>query len=520
MKSRALLSIVSLAAGSLLWLVGCNDRDTSESLERAWSSLVHAEAAPSALGPSMQSAAQLPPDVIAEPYEDAPNDYEAPAQTPEAAENPIARLVDGGGPPVHPLERFYTALSAIDAESSDARPLRVLQIGDSHTASDTFTGPLRTQMQNRFGDSGRGYLYAGTPWGSYRQADAAYSMSRGWSGGVGIRGGADQFSFGGARIVAQRSDEWVERAPCRRCTQGRISDKVVISFLEEPEGGEFRVRVNGEVVAQVSTASNGRGLNTWTAPLPRGENTVRIETTSPQRVTLFGISMTDSSPGITLDSVGINGAMARHFLAFNEAMSVREIAALEPDLLIFAFGANESVSSRYQVERPHEQALELLRKLEAYRGEVISLIARWRQGAPNAECLVLLPPDIRTRDSEPCVNYSFEDERLSGTRCVPQPPSNFAGLLNALRYAALSSGCAVWDQQRAMGGDGSIDIWRELRLASGDGVHLTSAGYEALAHAFWHDLMTNWSMWRSGLTEPLQTSVIHPSLATSARDAQ
>ena len=43
------------------------------------------------------------------------------------------------------------------------RGLVILQIGDSHTAADYFTGELRQKLQARYGNGGVGYLDAGKP---------------------------------------------------------------------------------------------------------------------------------------------------------------------------------------------------------------------------------------------------------------------------------------------------------------------------------------------------------------------
>ena len=39
-----------------------------------------------------------------------------------------------------------------------------MQIGDSHTANDSFSGRLRELFQARFGDAGRGVLPPGVPY--------------------------------------------------------------------------------------------------------------------------------------------------------------------------------------------------------------------------------------------------------------------------------------------------------------------------------------------------------------------
>lgn len=415
----------------------------------------------------------------------------------------------------HPLARLYDKLSALE-DGAQTR-VRIVQIGDSHTASDTFSGPVREALQERFGDAGRGYLFAGTPWSSYRQRDASYSMSRGWTGGVGIRGGADGFGLGGARIVASRRGEWMERGPCRRCERGRSSSEIAIHYLQQPGGGAFDVLVDGKIAANVNANSRTFDAAVLRLHVSEGEHTVRIQTTTDGLVTVFGTSMESSEPGVTYDAIGINGAQLRHYLAFNEAYTKAELASLDPDVLILAFGANEAMSSRYQVRNPVDSALELLGKLEVYRDEVLQLLARYRAVAPDAACILLLPPDMLTRGNEPCVPYIFESEAVSGERCVAQPPYNYAGILNAQRFAAKEAGCAVWDQQHAMGGEGGMDIWRELRLGGRDGVHLTTAGYERLADGFLDDLLDNYAAYRAGHPEPLETTVRLPELATSAR---
>lgn len=421
----------------------------------------------------------------------------------------------------HPLQRFYSLLEVIERPDAPPTRVRILQIGDSHTASDTFTGPLREALQERFGDGGRGYLFAGTPWSSYRQRDASYSMTAGWSGGVGIRGGANEFSLGGARIYTDLVGEVVERGPCRRCTGGREADHLRIHYLRAPEGGDFEVRVDDEAPIRIETRADATSMGVFEMPLAMGEHTLRIESLGGGRVTLFGTSFEDSRGGVIVDSLGVNGAQLRHFLSFNDALTKEEVQSLQPDLLILAFGANEAMSSRYQVRDPKNQALELLEKLQAYRFEILELLERYRSAAPNAECLLLLPPDmLPARSSEGCEDYHFESEELSGVRCVQQPPYNYAGIINAQRFAAMTAGCAVWDQQRAMGGEGAMDIWRELRLGARDGVHLRSSGYDQLAEGFFADLMQNYERWRSGDVEPLSTTVIFPQLATSARDGQ
>ena len=64
------------------------------------------------------------------------------------------------------LNGVFEALSEAEAGRGQA-PVHILQIGDSHTAGDRITGRLRTALQGRFGDGGRGVLPPGIPYAGY-----------------------------------------------------------------------------------------------------------------------------------------------------------------------------------------------------------------------------------------------------------------------------------------------------------------------------------------------------------------
>ena len=59
--------------------------------------------------------------------------------------------------------------------------LTILQIGDSHTAADFFTGEVRRALQARYGSGGPGYVDAGRPHPGVRSAVLSVSATPGWS---------------------------------------------------------------------------------------------------------------------------------------------------------------------------------------------------------------------------------------------------------------------------------------------------------------------------------------------------
>ena len=82
--------------------------------------------------------------------------------SPIAAETPVAPKPHSGK-----LATFYNALAGLEA-GTDASPVTVLHLGDSHIASDRITGEVRKLMQARFGDAGRGLMMPGFPFPYYK----------------------------------------------------------------------------------------------------------------------------------------------------------------------------------------------------------------------------------------------------------------------------------------------------------------------------------------------------------------
>ena len=146
--------------------------------------------------------------------------------------------------------------------------MRILQYGDSHTASDMGTAAFRRHLQARFGDGGRGFVSIGKPWKTYVQEgvrggmtdefepreDAAQGPASGGDGCYGLLGVGIAADGPGARA-------WTEIAP-------RFS-RVEIDYWQEPRGGSFDVFIDGAHARRVATradAALARGSSRSTSP--------------------------------------------------------------------------------------------------------------------------------------------------------------------------------------------------------------------------------------------------------------
>lgn len=416
------------------------------------------------------------------------------------------------------LEHFFEALESVDNSTSGAS-VRVLQIGDSHTASDTTTGRLRELLQDRFGDGGRGFAHPGLPWSHFRQQQMSYGMDGSWDVFRILYGQSPgPWSVGGVRLHSTDGGATITRRTCDSCLGGRTFDRFSVHYLKQPGGGSIAVELDDERVATIDTSSQFEEFAVFTMQTTDAPHELRLRLRSSAPVDIFGISTARSDGGIVYDALGINGAQVQHYLRADPDFTREAVADIDPDLIVVALGPNEAFDNAYRVADPENQVIELLGKLETYRDQYRRLLQRLKAGAPAASCLVLLPPDLKERNSGmPCSEWRFGSGPIDTPLCITPPPYNYGGIINAQRHAAALEGCATYEQQTAMGGEGSFVIWQQLGLGQWDGIHFTAAGYDLLADNLYGDIMSAYERWLAGEPAELLTNIIFPGLTTTAR---
>ncbi|MBI3683404.1 MAG: SGNH/GDSL hydrolase family protein [Acidobacteria bacterium] len=350
------------------------------------------------------------------------------------------------------LVPFFEQLYRHQRGESDGS-LHILQYGDSHTAADEWTGFLRALFQNRFGDGGSGYAYAGRPWNGYRRLDLRSGGTKGWySDGLVGRQGDGWYGLGGVSIRTTRPGESV--------TLEVSCDKLELYYLQQPGGGALEFFDNGVQTGRIST-SGEMGPGYWSYEAPAGFHRFELETVDRLPVRLFGW-VAEQGRGVTYETLGINGAQASIVFRWEEKLLAEHVTRRRPALIVLAYGTNEAGSAEWNKEN--------------YRDMFATLIHRFRQMAPAASILVIGPPDRYYR------------VRNRGWRLL----AGLDRIVEAQREAALGTGCAFWDLRAKMGGKGSMKQWVSSGLAQRDHAHFTAEGYRILGGAVFQDLMEHY----------------------------
>jgi lysophospholipase L1-like esterase len=364
------------------------------------------------------------------------------------------------------LRHLYERLADLEAGRAHD-DVRILQYGDSHTAADLPTMVVRKALQQRFGDGGRGFVAIGAPWKHYFQDGVHTGMSAEFEAYKGKRvhgkrEGDGRYGLLGVSVEATdaAASAWVEGA----------GSKVDVGYLASPRGGSFDLFVDGVKSAHVSTHAADSSSAWRTLDVSDGTHKIEARASGDGEVRLFGAAFDRAAVGVEIDALGINGAQITAPLSWNEAHFAEQLRHRAPDVVILAYGTNESLETRSSQE---------------YEKMLVDVLGRIARAVPGSSCLLLGPPDRAVADK------NKKDEWKTSAKLLE--------IIDSQRKVAEAAGCAFYDQLEAMGGPGTIALWStEPKPRAGkDRVHMTRDGYATLASAFVRDLLAAYGAWKS-----------------------
>lgn len=397
------------------------------------------------------------------------------AAAPRAARGPIARgpsteatmppakeadlppvpIVDPSG---RAFDAFFDKLARVERKEAGAIA-RVAHFGDSLIVSDFVSSTLRRELQTKFGDAGHGFVLIANAWPSYFHADVERYATAGWkvSRIVGPLAPDGWHGLGGVSFRAERH-ALARFGTAKAGAFGRNVSRFVVSYVEEPGGGSFQVRLDGKDHAVVNTSGPEKRARYYEVPVPDGPHELEIQTTSGES-RLFGVILERSGPGVVLDALGVQGARIRFLDKQDDAHWAEQLRSRDPDLVIYEFGANESGDG-------------FLYPMPEYYRTMKDVIAQAQRALPGKSCLIVGAMDRAVKQGDEIVSV----------RVIPS-------LVEEQRKVAAELGCGFFNTYEAMGGKGSMPIWVRRELGQADLTHPTGAGAERIGRWLFYAMM-------------------------------
>ena len=398
-----------------------------------------------------------------------------------------------------PLEPFFEALD--DLERGRIPVVTVVQLGDSHTAGDRFSGRLRELFQGRFGNAGRGMLAPGVPYDGFRPTQVTVTAP-GWrtaASWTGKRPGP--FGLAGFQAQASQPTEVMAIEP----RDDSRFEMLTLGVVRQPGGGTVVVRGDGAELARVATAAAATGTDLVEISLPQPVRRIELAPAGDGSVTLLSWATERATRGVVWDSHGVIGSTATIMDRWDPDTMGRELAQRSPAAIVLAYGTNEGFDDGLTAE--------------GYAADLERQVARLRAMAPNAAILLVGPPDaerlparcpgaMRSDVRYDCAplttaeeaNYSalFKSPRPRGAACRWHAPPRLATVRRVQAQVAARLGLGFWDWSSVMGAQCGLHRWTQAEppLARLDHVHMTPDGYARGADALFETLMLQYQTWK------------------------
>jgi lysophospholipase L1-like esterase len=382
------------------------------------------------------------------------------------------------------LTPFFAALE--QARLGVPRTVHVLQIGDSHSAGDSITGPWRDDLQAEFGVGGRGVLPPGRPFDGFFPHGVHVDQSAGWTVESTFRAdptAPPAFGISGFRLTSHQDGASLTLT----AEPAQAFRRLVVCAEARPQAGAYDVTL-GAVTTRVSLDAPTTGVTCATFPSTELQSQA-VLTTEGGPVTLTSWASFNDAGGVVVSNLGVVGAELKHFERTDDQAVGEELKAYKPDLIVLEFGTNDGFVSHFNAAAFEERLRGQIARLRRLSGGVPILVI----GAPDAESKrgalahnddeggPVPPDDAPTAGPLPYAE-AFRSTWFS-------PPA-LAQIRQIQRRVAQDTGVAFWDWGARMGGPGAADRWANLTppLTRGDHVHTTSAGGVQVATMLQADL--------------------------------
>jgi lysophospholipase L1-like esterase len=394
-----------------------------------------------------------------------------------------------------------------DLRAGRVRRVTIVQIGDSHTQGGHFSGRLRALFQARFGNGGRGMLPPGSPYDFWRPYQVQARQTGTWEVFSSNKKDYTPLPYGLSGFMIRSGDP----AAAIALEAGEDSTPfavVEVGFYKQPDGGTIDLTVDGTLLGSIATRGPGYAMGRRTFRLRVPARHIELRPRGDGSVDIADWAVYGKARGTVLASFGFSGAQVGIMERWDWDNVRAQLGALDPALIILAFGTNEGYAPRKRVEH--------------YEDRLKTRILALKRAAPNASIVLAAGPDanripkycngddgsgqkggdgdkVRTggADRNTCRPLSPEEvgaydamlARSDRALCRWHTPASYDLVRRAQQAAARQTGALFWDWLEFQGGRCSAFRWEKAGLVFPDRVHMKKEGYRRSADRLFAVLM-------------------------------
>lgn len=399
------------------------------------------------------------------------------------------------------IAQFLEKLAVL--QKNNFGKINIVHIGDSHIQADLMTNKIRKNLQNQFGNGGRGFVFPHNLARTNGSWDIRFSSSGNWNNhkivsiidgspmgisGIGLWTNSNDFSiefnakeadnnFNTIKIISPKnansfafstekrtiaSEKKVLKRIVHKIKNGEaisiIADKYNVSIAQIKKANGLKnnnIRAgktlkipSNEMQIKIAERSEFvplKMLSDDNTHYFKSENTLEkiyiIPNKNEKYFELNGIVLENNKPGILYHNIGVNGAKLSDYNKYS--IFFEQLKALNPDLIVVGLGTNESFDKMNSND---------------YMIQLDLFIQNVKAQNPNVEILISTPPPSQFKRKFPNIFVADYAQKI----------------LNV----AEENNYAVWDMYSQLGGLYGVRRNSIKGIIGKDKVHYSKAGYE------------------------------------------
>ena len=357
--------------------------------------------------------------------------------------------------PENGLNTFFNSLNRLMTNGDNQ--INIVQIGDSHIQGDIFTNKARNMLQDFIpgGVGARGFIFPYSIARSNNPYNYKISYNGIWSNcknlnkncpcglaGMNIQ---TQETNSFITIIASQAEEEKNKFNTLRIYWDN-PDSLYQVYINSIPAESYKITSYNSYFIEFKFNGSVQSVNIY---FRRNKSIINKSLS----LVIYGFSLSSDEPGITWNSVGVNGSTIYGFSHCERL--VTELQSLYPDLIIISLGTNDAYGYKFDGV--------------TFKSYYSAFISKLKESMPGVPIILTSPGDclLYRRYSNP---HNLEVEKI-------------------LRDLCSEYHLSFWDYFNIMGGYGSVRYWMRSGLSTYDGVHYQPVGYGLQASMFMESLI-------------------------------
>lgn len=344
---------------------------------------------------------------------------------------------------------FGLLTSLQDSAVTERKIVSIVHIGDSHVQAGFLSRALRSCLQQRWGNAGRGLITPLKLTDSNEPTDFSITSPDKWSyyRCVGNNNYSNNVGLSGIAIAPASPHIDLTFETLTRTGEDIAFNTIRLFHADNEEFPQLYADTD-DMPVTVEFLPHGETRFSWDSAFARCSMRLQgFDSYAQGKAHIYGASLENGRNGILLHAIGNNSATYECYNKVNNYAA--KLACLTPQIIIISMGTNESVFNTFSSKSFYQQ--------------IDRLVTSIHTEIPEALILLTTPGDNKMRNPQRRGSYKANPHIEEAAATIRQ-------------YGA-DNNIAVWDWFTISGGANSCATWVKEEGMAQDHIHYTPEGY-------------------------------------------